>query len=419
MVIDTSSYRPRMADGYLAELCADFPAVMITGARAAGKTTTAAQHVEQIVRLDQPGVAAAYRADPDAALRRAARPVLLDEWQEVPEVLAAVKRAVDRDATPGQFVLTGSVRAELGNETWAGTGRIVRMSMYPLVERELRPGLDLGRPSFLARLATSGADELIVPPDTPTIDDYVAMALRGGFPEVAYRERSQRARTTWLTSYLDDLVTRDAAALDAAKDPVKLRRYVSVLALNNAGMPSDATLYRAADVNAKTAAGYDQLLRNLFVLDVVPAWASNRLSRLVKQGKRYMVDSGLAAAAAGLDAPTILGDGGLVGRCFDAFAAAQLRSEIALSQPRPALHHLRVEGGRREVDLVVELGAARVVGLELKAGSAPAEGDATHLFWLRDQLGKAFTAGVVIHSGPAVYQLGDRVYAVPLCAVWS
>jgi len=408
-----------MADRYLAELCADFPAVMITGPRAAGKTTTAAQQVEQIVALDQPGVAAAYRADPDAALRRAGRPVLLDEWQEVPEVLPAVKRVVDRDGTAGQFILAGSVRAELFNETWAGTGRIVRMSMYPLVERELRGILDPERPAFLARLATSGTDELVVPPKAPAIDDYVAMALRGGFPEVAYRDRSDRARTTWLTTYLDDLVTRDAAALDTAKDPVKLRRYLSVLALNNAGTPSDATLYRAADVNAKTAAGYDHLLRSLYVLDVVPAWTSNRLSRLIKQGKRYMVDSGLAAAAAGLDGPTVLGDPDLVGRCFDALATAQLRPEIVMSQPRPALHHLRVEGGRREVDLVVEIGASRVIGLEFKAGSAPGGDDAKHLFWLRDELGKDFAAGAVVHSGSAIYKLGERVHAIPLCAIWS
>ena len=83
---------------------------MITGSRAAGKTTTAANQVEQIVALDQPGVAAAYRADPDAALRRAGRPILLDERQEVPEVLPAAKRVVDRDGTAGQFILTGSVR---------------------------------------------------------------------------------------------------------------------------------------------------------------------------------------------------------------------------------------------------------------------------------------------------------------------
>lgn len=414
-----AGYRPRLVDGYLAELCADFPAVMVTGARASGKTTTAAQHVEQVVRLDEPGTAAAYRADPDAALRRTARPVLLDEWQEVPEVLAAVKRSVDQDATPGQFVLTGSVRAELTNETWAGTGRIVRMSMYPVVERERRDVPDFARSSFLDRLATSGLDDMTLPAAPPTIDDYVHLALRGGFPEVAYRQRSDRARTTWLASYLDDLVTRDAAIVDTMKDPAKLRRYLTVLALNNAGMPSDATLYRAAGVNAKTAAGYDQLLTNLYVLDVVPAWTNNRLSRLVRHGKRYLVDSGLAAAAAGLDAMTILNDADLVGRMFDALATSQLRPEIAVRSPRATLHHLRLEAGRREVDLVAEVGAGRVVALEFKAGVAPDQADAKHLYWLRERLGRDFAAGAVVHTGPGLYEMGDRVYAIPLCAVWS
>jgi len=83
-----------------------------------------------------------------------------------------------------------------------------------------------------------------------------------------------------------------------------------------------------------------------------------------------MVDSGLAAAAAGVTAPAILEDTDLLGRFFDAFATAQLRPEIAVAHPRPALHHLRVESSRREVDLVIEVGAGRLVGLEFKAGSA-------------------------------------------------
>jgi len=416
---DGALYHPRMADTYLADLLSAFPAVMITGPRATGKTTTAARHANQIARLDEPGVAAVYRADPDAALRRASRPLLLDEWQEVPEVLGAVKRSVDRDSGPGQFVLTGSVRAELNNEMWAGTGRIVRLSLYPLAERELRDRLSPSQPSFLDRLVTTGIEDLRVSNEPPTIDEYVAMALRGGFPEVAYRDRTDRQQRVWLNSYLDDLVTRDAAIHDTAKDPAKLRRYLSVLALNNAGIPSDTSLYRAADLNAKTAAGYDQLLKNLYVLDVVPAWASNRLNRLVKQGKRYIVDSGLASAAAGVTAPTILEETGLLGRYFDAFATAQLRPEVALAHPRPTLHHLRLEAGRREVDLLVELGAGRLVGLEFKAGSAPGPDEAKHLFWLRDRLGSDFAAGAVVHSGPGMYELGDKVYAVPLCAVWE
>src|SRR5664279_4465733 len=292
-------YRPRLVDRYLSEVLSDFAAVMVTGARAVGKTTTASQLAVNTVRLDRPGVAAAYRADPDAALRRAARPVLIDEWQEVPAVLGAVKRAVDRDPRPGQYLLTGSVRAQLQNETWAGTGRVVRMNMYGLTEREVTGRLAAEPSLFLTRLARSGIDGLVLPPQLPDIDDYVQLALRGGFPEVAYRDRSERSRGIWMASYLDDLVTRDAALAGQAKDPAKLRRYLNVLALHNAGIPADNTLYAAAAINAKTAAGYDQLLTNLFMLDAVPAWGTNRLKRLVKAPKRYLVDTGSGADGGG------------------------------------------------------------------------------------------------------------------------
>lgn len=413
------AYRTRLADHHLTGLLADIPAVMLTGARATGKTTTALQRGQQTDKLGVPGAAAAYRADPDAALRRAARPLLLDEWQEVPEVLAAVKRVVDVDSTPGRFLLTGSVRAELTNERWAGTGRVIRLPMYGLTERELHDRLDPTRPGFLTRLAATGLADLRLPKVVPDLDGYVRLALRSGFPELAYRERAERSTGVWLSSYLDDLVTRDAAVLDQRKDPAKLRRYLQVLALKLAGMPTEASLYGAAGLNARTAAGYDQLLKNLHVLDKVPAWSTNRFTSLVKGPKRYLLDPGLAAAAAGLTGPDVLGDPDLVGRFFDAFGTAQIRPEIALAHPRPSLHHLRERHGRKEVDLVVDMGAGRVVGLEFKAGTSPGARDARHLAWLRDELGRDFLAGAVLHSGPGLYELGDRLFAVPLCALWG
>jgi len=354
------AYRPRLVDALFADAMEAFPAVMVVGPRAVGKTTSAAQVVAQVDRLDSPDVASVYQADPDAALRRASKPLLLDEGQEVPEVLAAVKRAVDRDATPGQFVLTSSVRATTDMSTWAGTGRVVRVAMHPLAERE------------------------------------VAGAVTTA-----------------------DLVSRDVASVDVARDPERLRRYLSALALHLAGQPPDATLMRDADVNARTASAYERALTHLAVLDVVPSWASNRLKRLAKAGKRYLVDTALAAAAAGIDADEILHDGDLRGRWFDAFAAMQVRAELAALAPTRRLHHLRVEGGRHEVDLVVDLGRGRLFGLEFKAGATPSRRDARHLMWLRDELGVQFVGGDVWHTGQAVLELDDRIAAMPLSVLWS
>ena len=151
----------------------------------------------------------------------------------------------------------------------------------------------------------------------------------------------------------------------------------------------------------------------------MPAWTSNRLKRLTKAGKRYLVDTALAAAAADVGSEEIIHDGDLRGRWFDAFGAAQLRAELSVATPRRSLHHLRVEGGRHEIDLVVDLGRGRLFAVEFKAGTAPTSADARHLRWLRDELGKQFVGGVVLHSGRAVVELDDRIAAVPLSSIWA
>jgi len=417
MSADVDAYRPRLIDPLLKDAMSAFAAVMVVGPRGTGKTTTTARLAAQVDRLDVPDVAATYRADPDAALRRAGRPLLLDEWQEMPEVLAAVKRAVDRDRTPGQFLLTGSIRATTELSTWAGTGRVVRLTLHPLTEREIAG--EVAGDDLVTRLADGWLDA--IPPQLPAldIDAYLRLATRGSFPEPAFTERTARQRRLWFDSYLDDLVTRDVESIGAPRDPVRLRRYLTTLALNLAGHPTEASLIRDADINARTAVAYDRALTNLAVLDIVPAWTSNRLKRLTKAGKRYLVDTALAAAAADVNEHEIIRDGDLRGRWFDAFAVMQLRAELAAASPRRAMHHLRVEGGRHEVDLVVDLGRGRLFGIEFKAGAAPTREDARHLIWLRDELGKNFAGGVVLHSGRAVVEFDDRIGAVPLSATWA
>jgi predicted AAA+ superfamily ATPase len=402
-----------MLDGLLAELLAELPAVMVTGPRAGGKTTTVARHAASVVRLDRALEAEAFRADPDVALREYEEPILLDEWQEEPGVLGAVKRAVDGDPRPGRFLLTGSVRAELNAATWPGTGRVVRVAMYGMTVRE-----QFGRAEGPALLDVLAAGDVPgVPREPPDLRGYVELALRGGFPDPALR-MTARARMRWLDGYVEQLLTRDAAGVDPGRDPVRLGRYLEAYALNTAGIASDATLFEFAGVNRRTAVAYERLLTSLFVVDALGAWSSNRLKRLSRIRKRHLVDPALIASILQLDVGAVLRDGDLLGRVLESFVVAQVRAELAVCASRPRLYHLREEHGRHEVDLLAELGAERLVAFEVKAGVADLRA-ARHLTWLRERLGERFTCGVVFHTGPRPFELGDRILALPICALWG
>lgn len=411
----TVPYLPRLVDPLIEELLAGFPAVLVVGPRACGKTTTAARHARSIVRLDREAEAAAVRADPDGALE-VARPVLLDEWQLAPEILAAVKRAVDSRPGPNNFLITGSVRSDLEGEGWPMTGRVLRVQMYGLTEREINNNATTG--SLLDRLAAQGVAGLPAPNDPPSLNSYISRALRGGFPESVLAS-SERVGRQWLRAYVDQLMTRDVEMLDAGRDPVRLRRYLHVVCLNTAGVVDAKTLYDSAGVNRKTALAYDRLLSNLLVVDAVPAWWTNRLKRLVKTPKRYVVDPGVVGALLRLDLAGVRRDGDLLGRLLETFVMAQLRAEAAVSEAEPRLYHLRSEQGRHEVDVVVEYAGGAIFGFEVKVGGAPSLDDAKHLQWLRDELGDRFVGGAVLHSGPHLYPLAEHIVAAPICSLWA
>jgi predicted AAA+ superfamily ATPase len=415
---DSVIYRPRLVDRYLDDLLEQLPALLVIGPRATGKTTTMERRAATRVQLDVAAQAAAFEADPAAALRSRPEPVLLDEWQNVPAVLTAVKRAVDADPRPNRFYATGSVRAELENAIWPGTGRLVRIVVHPMTIRE-----QLGRvngSTVFDRLAEG--ERLTAPADPPDLRGYIDLALRSGFPAAALQFTGQ-ARTAWLESYIDDILTHDIEQLEEPegrrRDSARLRSYLEAYALNSAGIVDHKAIYEAAEINKVTAMSYERLLTDLLVVDRVPAWSSNRLKRLVRRPKRYMADAALMAASLRFDEQGVLSDGGVLGRFLETFVVGQLRPEAEISRSRPRLHHLRTEGGRQEVDILVELGGKRVIGIEIKAGAAPTARDARHLAWLRDRLGDRFLAGVVFHTGPDAFQLNHGIQAAPIATLWS
>jgi predicted AAA+ superfamily ATPase len=411
-------YVTRLVDARLRELSAELAALMVVGPRAVGKTTTLERFAASVVRLDVAAQAAAFAADADAALVGLPEPALLDEWQAVPDVLGAVARAVNADPRPGRFLLTGSVRADIEAAPWPGTGRLQRVAMFPMTVREQRRRL--GR-SFVDR-AAAGAP-LRPAEGTADLRTYVELATTGGFPWPAMALRPGAARSTWFDSYINDLLTHDVDAADPPRtkrrDPIRMRRYLEAYALDSAGVVDHKTIYDAAGIRRETAEAYEELLSRLFVIEQVPAWASNRLKRLVMQPKRYVVDPALLTHLIRADVDGVVRDGDLLGRVLDSFVAAQLRPELESSAERARLYHLRTKGGEHEIDLLFELGGFRVIAVEVKAASAPDPAAARHLEWLRHELGDRFVRGVVLHTGPREYQLGDRIVAAPISTLWA
>ncbi|MDR0284038.1 MAG: ATP-binding protein [Propionibacteriaceae bacterium] len=411
-------YVPRLVDPLLDALFQDLPALGITGPRATGKTTTAARLVKDVVHLDDELVGGLFAANPDAALGQVREPALLDEWQAQPGVLGAVKRSVDAEPRPGRFILTGSAGIDLTTRQWPATGRVVNVPLFGLTVREI-----LSRPGelFSDRLAAASLDALRPAhglTDAPTIVDYIRWATTGGFPD-SVLARSDLARLHWLADYVEHLLQRDVFLLDIQPDTRRLRAYLTALATNTANVVEAQTLFQAAGISRKTAAAYDDILQRLYVLDLVPAWWTSRLSRLTQIPKRHVIDPALVPAVLRLDSAGILRNARLVGQLLETFVAAQIRSELAASRTRPTLYHLREQAGRHEVDLVLEYPLGQVAGIEVKAAGTVDESDARHLLWLRDKLGDDFLGGVVLHTGPGSTTLSDRVYAAPISTIWA
>lgn len=254
-------------------------------------------------------------------------------------------------------------------------------------------------------------------PTPISLVDYLALATRGGFPEVV--GLSDFARTTWYRGYLEQLIRHDVSELAEVRAPVRLAALLRAVALNTAGQPTMTTLASAAQIDHRTAATYLDLLEDLRIIERVPAWASSRLNRLAKVPKYYILDPGLAAHLVGDTVDGALRNNDRLGRLIDTFVFAQIRPLLQLTQPVLTAHHLRDKNQEREIDLLLESASGELVGLEIKASRAVDARSGRHLAWLRDRIGSRFRRGIVLHTGTTTYPLGDRLWAMPIAALWQ
>lgn len=395
------------------ELLPTFPAVLLVGARGVGKSTSAARFADTAIDLSIPGPRLAAQQDPDGLLAASRGTVVIDEWQEAPEIVGAVKRAVDTDRgrTPGRFILTGSVRAAYQAATWPGTGRLIRVRMSGLTRGEIE-GDRVYNP--IEELFSEAA-----PPAGGACDltraDYLKCIVAGRFPDVL--RLSGRYRSRWFASYVEQLTEFDASRIaDRTPRPTKLRAVLASCAARTGQVLNLAATARDAGVTAATAEAHVRLLEDLSIIARIPAWHSKRLYRLTRSPKVHVVDPGLAAYLLHADEDTLTRDATLVGQLFETFVVNELRPHLEAVSVVTEMFHFRDRSGR-EIDCVLERGD-RIVGVEVKSSTVVSRHDAGSLIRLRDQLGDRFHRGVVLYAGQFPFRLGDRVWALPIGALW-
>lgn len=407
------TYQRRFVDGYLDELMPELPGFMLTGPHGCGKTTTALQRAASVMHLDQAGEAQAFSRQPDAYLDELEPPVLIDEWQEAPESLAAVKRAIDSGSGAGRFLITGSVRARHAGQSWPGTGRVLPVRMYGMTRAE-----QLGQMSARTFIDDIFAGQISSRTlEDTSIFDYIDTAARGGFPEAM--ELSPRARDAWFDGYVEQLILRDTEALADVREPGLLRDLLRVAALHTAKLISKESLARTTGADSRTIERYLGLLEELGIVERLPGWDKRTLKGFAKAPKYHISDTGLAMRLARATPDRVARDGNLLGQFTESFAYMQIRPMLELSHTQPVAHHFRDSKNEREVDLVLAAPTDEVVGIEVKAAAHVVPADFRHLVWMRDNLGTRFSRGVVLYAGSRIRELDDRLWAIPIAGLWQ
>ncbi|MDR0959320.1 MAG: DUF4143 domain-containing protein [Propionibacteriaceae bacterium] len=414
-------YLPRLADQVLAENLDALGAVLIEGIRGCGKTETARQVARSEVRLDVDVNAARLAAlDPTLALEGEV-PRLIDEWQRVPKVWDAVRRAVDDRRERGQFVLTGSATPDDSVQRHPGAGRFAVMEMRTMTLAEKQATA----PTVSLRALLNG--ESVAPALCElTLSDYFHHIVVGGWPELIGATETRARR--FLDGYLAVTIERDLPQVSGARrNPALVRRFLytyaqqtaqvttlSRIAANAAGVQGDAN---PDGMSRRTVSQYRDALTRMRIVEDLPGWAPpvRSTSRSTSTPKRYLADPALAANLLGMDSTGLRHDLATAGLLFESLAVHDLRvyAEVHGAWTR----HYRTQNNREEIDCVIETASGDWVGIEVKLGSDGAIDDAVRKLRHIEGDMRRPAKNLVVVTASGLVESRNGVQIVPLGAL--
>lgn len=412
-MMDTPLYL-RFLQPRLIEAMADTPVVLIHGPRQCGKSTLARQVGDTAgytyLSFDDDVQRASAQADPIGYVADLPDKVVLDEVQRVPNLFTSLKAAVDARRQPGRFILTGSANVLLVPRLADSlAGRMDILRLHPLAQAELA-GTE---PNFLSALfgnafKTGACGQRL----GKMLAERVAA---GGYPAALARATARR-RASWYRDYADTLVQRDVRDLARIHALEALPRLLTLAAGQSACLLNVADLAAPFQLSRPTIRDYMTLLARVFLLEELPPWHSNRLSRLIKTPKLHLGDTGLACALLGVDAAALWDDRALYGQLLETFVYQELRRHASWREEPVTFHHFRDKDGA-EVDIVLE-SSGKLAGVEVKAAATVTAADFKGLHKLKSATRTCFVGGVVLYDGDAVASFGDGLYAVPHSCLW-
>jgi len=396
---------PRLVGRALEARLRVMPAVVVTGARQTGKSTLA-QHLASDDRhyftLDDLLVLGAARNDP-ATLTDTPGPKIFDEVQRAPEFLHAVKRAIDQDRRPGQFLLTGSANLLLmGKVSESLAGRASYLTLWPMTRGEQAGEGRCGLWEDLVRTNdTEWRDLLLARPATR--EDWRTLAKHGGFPTPALELKNEEAQAIWFDGYVRTYLERDLQDLASISSLPDFRRLMRAAALRLGQLTNQSELARDVALPQATVHRYMNLLEASYLLVRLPAYAVNRTKRLIKAPKLYWGDTGVALHLADHPEPG--------GAYLENLILQDLMAWRDARIDHADLFYWRTSTGD-EVDFVIETGG-KLIPIEIKATTRPSLSDAVHLRTFRKEYGKTARTGLILHDGDRVEWLAEGVLAVP------
>lgn len=397
---------PRLLTTSVARIAETMPVAVVVGARQTGKSTLVRRLLSgdrPYFSLDDLDIRTQAERSPEELVARADR-MILDEVQRVPELLIAVKRAVDEDRRPGRFILTGSSNLLLMRDVSESlAGRASYLTLWPLTRDELSGRGCAGPWDRLFEEPTGRWPVALDQPGRAPADGWRAVVERGGYPVPALGPSEPEDRAIWFDGYVRTYLERDLQDLSAIDNLVDFRRLMQAACLRIGNLVNQTELGRDLKLPQPTVRRWLNLLEASYQLVSLPAYSVNRTKRLIKSPKLYWTDTGLCLHLSGAS------PGGA--HLENHVLADLLVWRDAQVSARPELFYWRTTTGE-EVDFVIERGG-QLIGVEVKATGRPRVGDTEHLRTFRDEYGDAVRGCVLLHAGERAETLGKGIVALP------